>query len=264
MPGARFPVRVPGGLLAGEEAGDGDPVVLIHGFSFDAAMWDPQFPGLARRYLAIRYDLRGFGESGLPVANRDHVADLLALLDALGIGRAHLAGLSLGANIALAAAALHPDRVRTITLASPGLPGYPWRTPRPPDEAAIVAANEGIEAAKRWWLSHEIFRSTRRYPAANEQLAAMVARFPAHQWDNTLPAAPSLPSLTAFLPGLAAPALILGGALDVSGYRDIAAVLEREIPNAERQEFADCGHLLNLERPAEFTGRLLGFLARHA
>lgn len=260
-PGGHFPVRVPCGLLAGEEAGSGDPVVLIHGFSFDRAMWDPQFPELARGYRAIRYDLRGFGESGLPAANRDHVADLLALLDALGIDRAHLAGLSLGANVALAAAALHPDRVRTITLASPGLPGYPWRTPRPPDEAALVAGSEGIEVAKRWWLGHEIFQSTRRYPAARAQLAVMVARFPAHQWDAALPAAPRLPSLTGFLAGLAVPALILGGALDVAGYREIAAVLATEIPNAERQEFADCGHLLNLERPAEFTGRLLRFLA---
>ena len=265
-PAARgpFPVRVPDGLLAGEEAGRGDPVVLIHGFSFDAAMWDPQLPDLARRYRAIRYDLRGFGESGRPAANRDHVTDLLALLDALDAGRAHLVGLSLGANIALAAAALHPDRVRTITLASPGLPGYPWRTPRPPEEAAMVARDHGIEAAKRWWVGHEIFRSTRRYPAAREQLAAMVARFPAHQWDDGLPAAPALPSLTGFLAGLAAPTLILGGALDVAGYREVAAVLAREIPNAERQEFAGCGHLLNLERPAEFNARLLDFLACHA
>jgi 3-oxoadipate enol-lactonase len=260
-PGGHFPVRVPGGLLAGEEAGDGDPVVLIHGFSFDRAMWDPQFPELARGYRAIRYDLRGFGESGLPAANRDHVADLIALLDALGVDRAHLAGLSLGANIALAAAALHPDRVRTITLASPGLPGYPWRTPRPPEEAAAVARGAGVAAAKRWWLGHEIFRSTRRHPAAREYLAAMVARFPAHQWDAALPAAPQLPSLTGFLPGLATRALILGGALDVAGYREIAAVLAQQIPNAERREFAGCGHLLNLERPAEFTGRLLSFLA---
>jgi pimeloyl-ACP methyl ester carboxylesterase len=262
--GARFAVRVADGVLAGEQAGGGDPVVLIHGFSFDRTMWDPQFPAVAGRYLAIRYDLRGFGESGLPVANRDHVTDLLALLDALGAGRAHLVGLSLGANIALAAAALHPDRVRTITLASPGLPGYRWRTPRPPDEAAGVAAAEGVAAAKRWWLSHEIFRSAQRYPAAREQLAAMVERFPAHQWGAGGAAAPPLPSLTGFLAGLGAPALILGGALDVAGYRDIAAVLEREIPGAERQEFTGCGHLLNLERPAEFTGRLLRFLACHA
>jgi 3-oxoadipate enol-lactonase len=262
--GGRFPVQVPDGLLAGEEAGDGDPVVLIHGFSFDRTMWDPQFPELARSYRTIRYDLRGFGESGLPAANRDHVTDLLALLDALGIDRAHLAGLSLGANIALAAAALHQDRVRTITLASPGLPGYPWRTPRPPDEAAAVAHGAGVAAAKRWWLGHEIFRSAQRYPAARKHLAAMVDRFPAHQWDIALPAAPQLPSLTGFLPRLATPALILGGALDVAGYRHIAAVLAKEIPNAERQEFAGCGHLLNLERPAEFTGRLLQFLARSA
>ena len=92
----------------------------------------------------------------------------------------------------------------------------------------------------------------------------MVARFPAHQWDSTLPAAPPLPSLTGLLPGLAAPTLILGGALDVAGYRDIAAVLAREIPDAERQEFDACGHLLNLEQPVEFIGGLLRFLACYA
>ncbi len=259
-PDAPFTIAVPDGRLAGEEAGAGDPVVLIHGMSFDRSMWDPQFHALAARFRTVRYDLRGFGASGHPAAGQGHVEDLLALLDALAIGQAHLVGLSLGANIALATAAFHPDRVRSVVLASPGLPGYPWTTPRPPDEAASAARRLGIAAAKERWLGHEIFRSTERYPAARAHLAEMIGRWPAHQWAGG-PATPPLPSLTGHLAALRVPALVMNGALDVPGYREIASVLHREIPGARRQEFPDAGHLLNLERPARFNDDVLSFLA---
>jgi 3-oxoadipate enol-lactonase len=253
-------VEVPAGRLQGERAGAGPAVVLLHGFSFDRSMWDPQFDALARRYLTVRYDLRGFGQSGPPVAGRGHVGDLLGVLDALQIERAHLVGLSLGANIALAAAVLHPDRVGGVVLASPGLPGYRWSTPRPPDQAADVARGEGVAAAKRYWLGHEIFRSAARYPDARERLSQMVGRFPAYQWGDG-PATDPLPTLADRLGSVRAPVLVLNGALDVPGYREIAAVLEQSIASAQRAEFADAGHLLSLERPADFNRWLLRFLA---
>lgn len=253
-------IGIPDGRLVGEEAGAGDPVVLIHGFSFDRTMWDPQFRPLAAWHRTIRYDLRGFGDSGAPVSGQGHVADLLALLDALSIGRAHLVGLSLGANIALAVAAFHPDRVSSIVLASPGLPGYAWTTPRPPEEAAKIARREGIEAGKDRWLNHEIFRSTESYPAARKHLAEMIARFPARQWTDA-PVTPVLPSLTSWLPALRTRTLIVNGALDVAGYREIAAVLQEQIPGATREEYADAGHVLNLEQPARFNRHVLGFLS---
>jgi pimeloyl-ACP methyl ester carboxylesterase len=249
-----------GGELTAEEAGAGIPVVLIHGFSFDRSLWDSQFHELIQRHQTIRYDLRGFGSSSAPVSAQGHVEDLLAVLGACTVGRAHLVGLSLGANIALAAAALHPDRVRSVVLASPGLPGYAWTTPRPPDEAAAVARRAGIAAAKQWWLGHEVFRSAERYPAARAHLADMVGRWPAYQWAGG-PAAPPLPSLTGYLGTLRSPVLVMNGALDVTGYREIASVLHREIPGARREEFPDAGHLLNLERPARFNDELLSFLA---
>ena len=257
----RHEIALPdGGELAAEEAGAGPPVVLIHGFSFDRSMWDPQFHALIGQYRTIRYDLRGFGCSSAPVAAQGHVEDLLAVLDALMIDRAHLVGLSLGANIALATAAFHPDRVRSVVLASPGLPGHAWTTPRPPDEAAKVARRDGIAAGRRWWLGHEIFRSAERYPAARARLADMVGRWPAHQWADG-PTAPPLPSLAGRLGTLPVPVLVMNGALDDPGYREIASVLHRQIPGARREEFPDAGHLLNLERPERFTGHLLSFLA---
>jgi 3-oxoadipate enol-lactonase len=152
--------------------------------------------------------------------------------------------------------------VRTLVLASPGLPGHPWTTPRPPDEAAKVARREGIAAAKHWWLDHEIFRSTERYPAARERLEEMVARFPAYQWWTDAPQADALAPLTSQLSTLPTRTLILNGARDVLGYREIASVLQREIPGAAREEFPDAGHLLNLEQPDRFNRHLLEFLAR--
>lgn len=253
-------IQVPEGLLRGEEAGTGSALVLLHGFSFDLSMWDPQFGSFAKCHRTVRYDLRGFGRSGRPASGHGHLGDLLAVLDALGIDRAHLAGLSLGANVALAAAMHHPDRVHSLVLASPGLPGFRWTTPRPPDEAAQVAREHGAAAAKRYWLSHEIFRSTAGYPEAQRRLTAMVERFPAHQWGNG-PAAEPLPSLAGTLTAVLAPVLVLNGSLDVAGYRQIAAHLEGEIRTVRRRELAGSGHLVNLEKPAAFNQHVLAFLA---
>ena len=64
-------------------AGNGDPVVLIHGFGLDASMWDPQWPALQREFRAIRYDIRGFGGSAVPTGPYSHSDDLLGLLEFL-------------------------------------------------------------------------------------------------------------------------------------------------------------------------------------
>jgi pimeloyl-ACP methyl ester carboxylesterase len=67
--GGPYEIGLPdGGELSGEEAGAGTPVVLIHGFSFDMSLWDPQFQELIQHHRTIRYSLRGFGDSSAPVA----------------------------------------------------------------------------------------------------------------------------------------------------------------------------------------------------
>jgi pimeloyl-ACP methyl ester carboxylesterase len=87
----------------------------------------------------------------------------------------------------------------------------------------------------------------------------MVDRFPAHQWTD-VPAAVPLPPLAGYLSTLPTRTLIMNGALDDPGYREIASVLHREIPGAQRQEFPGAGHLLNLEQPERFNRLLLRFL----
>jgi pimeloyl-ACP methyl ester carboxylesterase len=246
--------------LSVDDDGCGPAVVLLHGFSFDRSMWDPQHAALlSAGYRVIRYDLRGFGASGPPAADRDHVGDLWEVLDAHEIGAAHIVGLSLGANIALAAGYQRPTRVTSLTLASPGLPGHVWRTPRPPDEAASHARVHGVPAGKAFWLTHPLFASLGDHPEAHEHVRRMVAAFPAYQWRDG-PTTPPLPALAETLAEVTPPALVVSGALDAPGYREIAEVLGSGLPNVRRHELPGTGHVLNLERPAEVSQLLLGFL----
>lgn len=254
------PIPIHGGMLQCCESGGGAgaPVVLLHGFSFDHRMWDPQVPALEATRRVVRYDLRGFGRSSPPLAGRHHLDDLVELLDRLGVERTDLVGLSLGANVALAAAAYRPERVGRLVLMSSGLPGLAWPG-RPPEEAAEVARTQGVEAARRFWLEHPILAPARASPAA-PIVEAMVEEFPAHQW-RPGPAADPLPPVSETLESVSAPTLVVTGALDVAGYREIGRVLADRLPDATLVELAGVGHVVNLEDPVTVNGHLAAFLA---
>lgn len=250
------PIDVGGdGALWCGVAGDGPAVVFVHAFSVDAAMWDDQVAALAGRATTVRYDLRGFGRSGRPDPGRDHVDDLVGLLDVLGIERADVVGLSLGANVALALAAGHPERVRAAVLASPGLPGRAWPTPRPPDLALEHARTHGPEAARRFWTDLALLDSTRARPAAFARLSAMLDRFPAHQWGDG-PQTRPLPAVAGSLERISRPVTVVSGDRDDAGYLEIAAEITARVPGAARVVIAGAGHFVNLDEPAAFDTAL--------
>lgn len=260
---SRSPQSVPvpvvhGALECWVSATPGPPIVLLHGFSFDHSMWEPQVAALQLAHQVITYDLRGFGRSSPPVAGRSHLDDLIDLLDRFGIERADLVGLSLGANVALAAAAYHPDRVGRLALLSSGLPGFTWQG-RPPDEAAEVARREGVEAARRFWVSHELFASTRACPNAAQALEAMIDAFPAYQW-RPGPVTDPLPAVDQILEAVVTPTLVLTGAHDLEGYRNIGRILGRRLRVVRHVELEQAGHVLSLEDPAGVNAQLLAFL----
>jgi len=97
-----------------------DPVVLLHGFPLNAAMWDEVVPALADRYRVIVPDLRGHGATEAPAGpyeTVDHAGDVIALLDRLGVERAAIVGLSMGGYIALQLMTLYADRLTSVVLA---------------------------------------------------------------------------------------------------------------------------------------------------
>jgi 3-oxoadipate enol-lactonase len=254
-------VAVDGGQLRYEMAGSGPEIVLLHGFSFDMRCWEPQFAALADQYRVVRYDLRGFGKSSLPDGQYDHRADLSALLDHLEIERPVLLGLSLGANIALRFAVLHPERVAALVLASPGLPGHVWREERPPDAARALAQAQGVEAARDFWLNHVFLSSLEDYPAAKAAVREMVEDYSGFHWRGPDPQAPAEPFHDK-LHMVGAPALVLSGARDLNGYREIADVLAERLPASRLTRFENSGHMLNLEEPERFNQAVREFAAQ--
>ena len=112
-------------LLAHEVSGSGPPVLLLHAGVADRRMWDPLLPELSHRFMIIRPDLRGFGDSPLPPEPYADADDLATLLDHLQVGDAAVVGSSFGGRVALELTALHPDRVRELVLLCAGVPGRP-------------------------------------------------------------------------------------------------------------------------------------------
>ena len=250
------------GHLAFETRGEGVPLVLIHGFSFDMRTWDSQVEALSRYCQVVRYDLRGFGRSSLPTGPFSHVEDLRALIEYLGLSAPVLIGLSLGANIALSFALDHPCAVQGLVLASSGLPGFAWPEPRPPDAVAAVAKSHGVEHARQFWLDHPLFAAVRRSPTAFARVRGMIEEYSGWHWANANPSAQA--EVIDRLSKCATPTLVMSGDLDVLGYRQIAAKLSRDIPGAALLTFPDAGHVINEEDPAGFSAAVFEFVRRIA
>src|SRR5918995_3606795 len=114
-------VDAAGHRIAYDVAGKGPPVVLLHGYVGDRRMWRPQMEGLADEFTVIAWDAPGYGGSSDPPEDFSlaQFADCLAaFVDALGLGRAHVVGLSFGGGLALELYRRHPELAMTLVLAS--------------------------------------------------------------------------------------------------------------------------------------------------
>jgi pimeloyl-ACP methyl ester carboxylesterase len=129
LPEDRF-VRVGEQLVHTEQAGQGPPVVLLHGFGGSTFSWRNVLPGLAESFRVIAVDLNGFGYTQRPrdpdaYTRQGQAALVLGLMDALGIDRAHLVGHSYGGALTLWIASRHPGRVRSFVLVDSAAPSFP-------------------------------------------------------------------------------------------------------------------------------------------
>jgi len=258
-------VSADGGRLRYETGGRGEALVFVHGFGLDRSLWDPQWAAFSARYRAIRYDLRGYGESTLPAGPYTHVGDLGALLGALAAQPAHLVGLSMGGSVALGLALESPAMVRSLTLVDTILDGYRMSEAWSQRWRAVVAAARGgdVAAAKRLWREHELFASARARAEVGAPLEAMLARYSGWHWSQKDPVgAPARPAIER-LAGVAVPTLIVVGERDLPDFQGIARRLASDIPQATLAVIAQAGHVPNLEAPQAFNEVLLAHLAAH-
>lgn len=247
------------GRIGYDESGSGGmPLVLLHGVGSDKSVWRPQLEhfGCERRTLA--FDYPGYGESAFieDAGREDFAAVILAALDALGIERAHVCGLSLGGVVAIAMHAAATERIESLVLADTfavhpdgqaihdrSLAAVADLSMRKLADArvdALVAA--GTSAAVR----QEVVETMSRIDPRAYVLGAR-AVWLADQRDRAA--------------AISCPTLILCGSDDRITPPALSEQLKGLVPHAALVEIAGAGHLPNLEQPAIFNRVLDGFLA---
>lgn len=246
-----------------ELAGDGPLVTLLHGFSLDSRMWDPQFAAFAHDFRVLRYDLRGFGRSD-PCGDAPYspAEDLRALLDHLALPATAVVGLSMGGGYAIDFALAHAERTTALVVADSALAGFEWTAGRPSAWHSELAATEGVAAARKAWIGCALFQPATEQPHVAAALRAYVEDYSGWHWLNANPAiVPSRPAIEC-LGEIACPSLILVGERDTPDFHTIAARLARDIPNARLVRIPNAGHMSNMESPAGFNSAVLQFLRR--
>lgn len=253
---------VPGGTLAYDEAGRGPAVVLLHGAFLDRGAWDLQVPALSPRYRVVRYDIRPFGESTVPEKPYTTTDDLLALMDALKIDRAHLMGHSFGGGIAIDFALAHPARVASLLLINSGVTGQQM----PPDEQkeamqVFAAAREGADKAVAAWLQLGLWSASRDRPEVMKAIERSTRRSAKAFTMSAAPFAPITPPASGRLGEVRAPALIVTGDRDTPGNRAGSEMLAKGIPGAKMVSIPGADHAVPIGWAKELHEAVLAFLA---
>lgn len=260
--GARYHVSV---------EGRGAPLLLLHGFTGSGASWRGHFPALTPQRQVIAPDLLGHGRTEAPAdparyAMGPCVADVIALLDQLGLGAVDVLGYSMGGRVALSVAAAHPARIRRLVLesASPGLATAEERAARRAADEALAARleQEGLEAFVDAWERLPLFASQAQLPAPVR--AAVRAQRLAHTPAGLANSLRGLgtgaqPALWDRLPDLRRPVLLVAGALDAK-FVGLAQAMAARLPLAELRVIAQAGHTVHLEQPEAYAEAVLRFL----
>jgi len=233
-------------------------VLLVHGLLADHRAWDAVAARLVRDYRVLRNDLRGHGASGspqLPWSMQDLADDIVALLDALGVRRAHLAGTSLGGMLAQRVAAFHGDRLLSLTLANTAATqAHPeaWQSRIDLVRQSGVAAV--AEPTLQRWFTPGFVQSQ---PAAVERMRAILLATSPEGYIGGAGAVRDLAQLD-LLGRIRVPTLVVAGARDEATPPALSQQIVLGIPGA-RLVSLDAGHQSAFELADEFTDAWLAF-----
>ena len=253
-----------------DTAGQGTPVLLLHGFSLDHRQWDPQWPMLADAYAANRLDMRAHGRSATSATGYSHAAmlgDVQRVMAQIGMDRLHpgfVVGHSMAADTALQVALAEPRAVRGVIAVTPAVWGHRWSDEWLAmwREMRTLARAGDVPAALARFRSDALFDGLRVQPEWGARLGEMHAGCTgAHLRSDERD---SGPSTLERLATCNVPILVLAAAGDREDFRTAAREIAAAAPHAELHEFPAAGHFPNLECPAAFNLRLLEFLSRHS
>jgi len=270
-------VRANGINIYYESQGEGEPLLLIAGLGATHHLWELQVPSFARWFRVLTFDNRGAGDSDKPPQPYSialFADDTAALMDALGIERAHVYGQSMGGIIAQEFALRHPQRLRCLVLGCTTF-GGPNSVLPSPQAAALLSGmpNLGRRSADLAAPAEqavdrvlELFYSPRyRREHAEEARRRIQSYFPLRTPPDAY--ARQLVACLTFdaydrLPQIAAPTLVINGAGDALIPPENSRIIAQRIPGAELVLFPEAGHLYFHEMPEEADAAVAGFLRR--
>jgi 3-oxoadipate enol-lactonase len=251
--------EINGTTIAYEQTGDGLPLLLLNGVMMTMQSWALQVPRLSARFRCVLHDFRGQLRSGKPggYTLRQHVDDLRALLDLLGIERADVAGTSYGGEIGMLFAAAYPSRVRRLIAI-----------------ACVAEADEALRAKVGRWIDvarhepvrlydatvHDNFSEAFLTPRLIELGRERLRTYPSEWFEAFAELCEAALTLRVDLAKIAASTLVVCGAEDalkpVAHSRKIAAA----IPEAQLLVILGAGHAAVIEKPADVCAAIEEFL----
>lgn len=244
------------------DEGQGEPLLLIHGFPLSSELYQPQRAGLSHRFRIVTPDLRGMGRSdSLPVQDdysmNVYADDLVALMDRLGIGQAIVGGMSMGGYVAFAMLRRHPQRIKALIL---------FDTKATPDTAEAregrytmmqQARDQGSGAIADAMLPKMLSEQARaEQPGLAGWLRELMAATPVDGILGALHALAERPDSSSLLAGIDFPTLVVVGGADPITPPEVAEAMAGAIAGAELLVVDGAAHAANLERPDEVNARI--------
>lgn len=241
-------------------------LILNNGVFMNTTSWAFQLPALTPHYRVLTYDMRGQGQSPHPPGEyslEQHAADLVTLMDTLGIERAHLVGTSYGGELNLVMGVRYPERCRTLSLIASVAHS----------DCLLTAMMERWERAAQLGDGPLFFRLIYADVYSEEFLQARPDLLPlAEQRYATLDLVAAQQLIASFkrfdyrahLSAIRAPTCLVAAERDLLKPPAYTQAMHRAIPHSEYHLIPNAGHVVVLEKPAEVNTILLGFLAKHA
>ena len=252
--------------IAYERVGQGPPLVFVHGAAVDSRMWQPQLAALADEFTVVAWDEPGAGRSSdVPAdfALADYASCLAALIDALDVGPAHVAGLSWGGTVALELYRHYPEFAATLILVDT-YAGWKGSLPAEEVRARVEGVRQMLAAAD------DLFDPTFPGLFAGDPPAEFVTLLQAMAADvrpESMRTALEVMAETDqrdLLPRIAVPTLLIWGELDARSPLSVARQFENAVPDAQLVVIPGAGHVSNLEQPERFNDAVREFCRAHS
>ena len=254
--------------LCFEEFGEGPPVVFLHGIGGNKGNWRKQQEAISEFATGIAWDARGYGDSDDydgELQFSDFSNDLLRLIDARGIEKAHFVGLSMGARILLDFWTVAPSRISTLTLADFFFSFDKSLTPEKQEEFISMRRKPLLEGIPLLELGSTLIPtlvSQNCSREVKEEILSSILELHRESYLKTITATTFFDA-SGVLPDICVPVQLIYGADDQLTSPSIGAEAQGLIPNANLDVIDRAGHLTNIERPEEFNRVMCSFLKQH-